>query len=51
MKQAREETKEAWAKGCYVGDVPNSYALGGLNVLDQVIEKLTFVEEIGEEND
>jgi hypothetical protein len=51
MKQAREETKEAWAKGAYVGDIPNAYALGGLAVLDQVIEQLIYEEIKGEIDD
>ncbi len=45
MVQAREDSKEAWAKGAYITEQQLTYALGGINVLDQVIDELTYQPE------
>lgn len=49
--QAREETKETWANRGYPDERQNDYALGGIFVLDQVIEKLTYVPQTGDSNE
>jgi hypothetical protein len=46
LKESRQETLDNWAKSQYVGDsahqgmMCNAKALGGIDVLDQVIERL-----------
>ena len=44
-RQTREESKEAWARGAYLTEQQLTYALGGINVLDQVIDELTYQPE------
>lgn len=50
LKASRQETMEAWARGAYVGETAeltlaaNTAALGGVKVLDQVID---HIEEAG----
>lgn len=44
LRESRQETLESWAKEAYIGETAeqsghrNAKALGGVNVLDQVIE-------------
>lgn len=46
LKESRQETLESWAREAYIGDsadqsaLMNAKALGGVNVLDQVIETI-----------
>ena len=55
LKEARQEAMEAWAKEAFVGDDAassaqmNAAALGGIRVLDQVIEDITEFRQIDEE--
>lgn len=56
LKGSRQETLDNWAKGFYVGDsveqgtLRNAKALGGVDVLDQVIERLEEMKK-GNDND
>jgi hypothetical protein len=52
IQQSRQETMEAWANKAYVGETAeatlaaNTAALGGMQVLDQVIE---LIDSMGSE--
>lgn len=54
LKESRQETLECWAKEGYTGDsaeqsaLANAKALGGVNLLGQVIDRITAMKE-GEE--
>lgn len=52
LLESRQETLELWAREGYIGDsaeqssLANAKALGGISVLDQVIEKITEMKAI-----
>ena len=54
LEAAREDTKEAWSKEQFVGKTDsetlaaNATALGGVRVLDQVMEKVEALKQWGE---
>lgn len=53
LQQARQETCHNWSKGEFIGDsleemaLRNAKALGGISVLDQIIDIVTGEENVG----